>query len=413
MAADLAQSIGRASKWLMSIQDNGGGWGEYDGAAPNVLNTAETILALIDSGECEAGAHVIQRGVHYLETAQLVGKHAPHAADSGSWGRQIVEEDKPARHLPDTVRSAFALLALNCAGKSPQDASIRHGLDWLLRIVNPDGGWGYAAKHESQLFPTCVVLRAMLQLHGAGDDSLKERLAEPITRGLAHLHQHYRNPDGSFGRAADLIVPHTLYALRTLLLARDKNFKVDRDAIGDAIAWVSLQGGGVTRWVNELIEIGPKKSGPYTFTHVTPALYLDTFSGQARATDAIARESMLVMHDNMDPVSCGMSGRRPVSWATAKALSGLAAVRGVIPTFPARNLPTGQVEPRHYLLAFLVLICGSATAVALADKMSNEYVGVMVLVVLAGLLIYGFISEQSFINALVAQFRRKQKATGE
>jgi hypothetical protein len=129
--------------------------------------------------------------------------------------------------------------------------------------------------------------------------------------------------------------------------------------------------------------------------------------------DAIARETLIAMHENMDPISGGMSGKRPVSWATAKALCGLAAVRGVFSVFPERDIPTGQLQSRQYLLILLILLSGSVTVVALSGKLSTEYVGIVTLIILAGLLLYGLISERSFIDAWTLPFRLKKKTASE
>ena len=67
MASSLADDVGKSAKWLASIQDGAtGGWGEYKGAQTNALNTAEAILALLDSGHCRAGDTAIQKGAAYL-----------------------------------------------------------------------------------------------------------------------------------------------------------------------------------------------------------------------------------------------------------------------------------------------------------------------------------------------------------
>ncbi len=325
----------------------------------------------------------------------------------------ISSDDGHDRHQPDIVRSAFALLALNTAGKPVHDPSVEKGLDWLLRIRNHDGGWGYAGPRESHLFPTCIVLRALLRLHGAGNDALQHKLSEPIEKALAHLHYAYRNAGGSFGREADLVAAHSLYAIRALRLARDQGFKVERRDIEDAVAWIGQQGSSATRWVDESITISDKDSGPYTFTHVTPALYLDAFGADLSASDVIARESMIAMHDDMDPISCGMSGKRPVSWATAKSLIGFAAVRSIFHDFPERELTTGQAQGRQYLLLFLLAILCSATIVSLAGKNNNQFVAVALPVMLASLLVYGYISEQSFLRAMLAEFRLRKKVAKE
>jgi hypothetical protein len=204
-----------------------------------------------------------------------------------------------------------------------------------------------------------------------------------------------------------------LYVLRVLLHATPEGFQVAKHTIDDVVSWIDAQGAAVTQWFSETIKLGDSEGASYTFTHVTPALYLDTFGDRLSAKNAVARESMIVMHENMDPVSCGMSGKRPVSWATAKALLGFSAVVKTFPTFPEREIPLAQVTGRHYLLGFLLLILAAATAVALAGKISVQYVGLLSGLVLAGLLIYGLISEKSFLQAYTTKVKIKDKQTTE
>jgi squalene cyclase len=161
MTSSLAKDITNTAKWLASLQDHqSGGWGEYKGAHTNDLNTAEAILALLASGEFQAGDAIIQKGAAYLVRSQLDATDAL-PEDAGAWARRVPGEVGSERYLPDTVRSAFALLALNCAGRPVEDEAIRLGLDWLLRTGNPDGGWGCAAHGDSRLFPSCLALSAL------------------------------------------------------------------------------------------------------------------------------------------------------------------------------------------------------------------------------------------------------------
>jgi len=396
MASSLTDDMATATRWLASIQDEAsGGWGEYQGALPNALNTAEALLALLDGDQYTAGDTAIQRGAAYLAEAQLRKEKGALPRDDGAWCRLALDDTKTERHLPDTVHSVFALLALNCTGKPTTDPTIQKGLDWLVRIHNKDGGWGHAAGKESRLLPTCQVLDVLLRLYQADDSELRTRLHPLLEQGLRHL-RSYCNDEGSFGRQPGLEVAHSLYVIRTLRLAQSQGFGVEGDNLERAVRWIRAQGGTVMQWVNEKVEISADDIGAYTFTHITPALFLYALGPRLSADDPIAIEGLKVMHDSMDPVSGGFSGKRPVSWATAKALLGLGAVATIFDAFPSREIETGEFQARNLVLPLLLVVILATTAVSLAGKISVEFSGVMMLIIFAGLLGYGLISEGTF-----------------
>jgi hypothetical protein len=413
MASSLADNMTRSARWLASLQDEvSGGWGEYKGAATNSLNTAEAVLALLESGQYKAGDVAIRKGEDYLKATQIDDRKALKPGDLGAWGRRVVDAAGQERMLPDTIRTSLALLALNCAGEGTDAAAMTAGLAWLVKTRNEDGCWGHADGHDSRSSPTCFALRALLRLHGAGGSDLRQWLQEPIRTGLDHLRTVWRNDSGSFGDEPDLVVPHTLYAVTVLRLAQQQGFGAGAGDLETAVGWIGRQGEAATRWANELIALSDDESDSYTFTHVTPAIYLDAFGDDLSKQDAIAKESLIVIHDNMDPVSCGFAAKRPVSWATSKNIYGLAAVVKVFEAFPERNIPSGHFEGRQYLFIFLVAISLLTTIVALAGKLSSEFVGVVVLVILGGLLIYGYISEESFVKLFFSRKRLQQKVSG-
>jgi squalene-hopene/tetraprenyl-beta-curcumene cyclase len=135
------EAVDRGREWVEGLQSKGGGWGAFD--ANNAYYYLNNIPfadhgALLDpptedvSGRCvgmlaqlgEGGAR-LDEGISYLRKTQR--------ADGSWWGRWGVN------YIYGTWS---ALAGLNGAGLGPEDETIRRGAGWLIRIQNPDGGWG-------------------------------------------------------------------------------------------------------------------------------------------------------------------------------------------------------------------------------------------------------------------------------
>lgn len=72
----LQKVIEWASHWLLDQQDEASGcWPDRSGMQPNTLNTAEAMVALIDSDVSTAGSTPIQKGVKYLLQHQIFMKY--------------------------------------------------------------------------------------------------------------------------------------------------------------------------------------------------------------------------------------------------------------------------------------------------------------------------------------------------
>jgi len=413
MAITLESLVEKSAGWLASIQsDADKGWGEYKGAQVNALNTAEAILALLESGHSNAGDLNVQRGIEYLENVQLDEASAAVPAERGAWPREVKSDGNVVR-VPDTVRSSFTLLALNAAGRGPNTGSTSNGIEWLERTQNDDGGWGYTGSGESRLFPTCLSLRALLRLHHAGPPDLQRRLNGSIDQALGVLHTKFRNADGSFGIQPGLVVSHTLHVINVLKQARRQGFGFDPKDLTGALDWISEHIHEITQWNHETIEIGGKHSAAanYTYTHVTPALYLYAFGKDLSTADEIASESLRVLVDSMDPNTGGFAAKRAVSWATAKSVLGLAAVETVYQEVPERVITKSQLQPRHYTLLIMLAMAILATVLALFEKLDGRTVGIFTLVITGTLLVHGYISEKSFVDIILARRAVKNKIT--
>jgi squalene-hopene/tetraprenyl-beta-curcumene cyclase len=137
-------AIARAREWLLGLQSENGGWGAFDadnnysylnnipfsdhGALldpPTEDVTARCISMLAQLPPDDEGRRAIADGIAYLRTTQL-----KDGSWYGRWGLNYI------------YGTWSCLCALNAAGLDANDEMVARAADWLLRIQNPDGGWG-------------------------------------------------------------------------------------------------------------------------------------------------------------------------------------------------------------------------------------------------------------------------------
>jgi hypothetical protein len=418
MNLSIQECIENSSQWLEDIQNKAdGGWGQYKGADSNCLNTSEAVIALLETGMKDAGDQAIQLGVKYLIEQQLDNNNCADQEHYGSWSRNVSKDSK-ILHIPDAVRTSLAVLALKLAGVSLSETSIIQGVEWLIKTQNHDGGWGYTRNHQSELFPTCITLKTILKicpLNDAGDHSLcrNSNLEKVILDGFKYI-RSCRNEDGSFGRTPGLLVPHTLHVIDVINLAGKQEHLVPKayfDDIKPAIDWIEDNKKDVLRWSTETVSIGESYDSPYnyTFSHINPSFYLrfvfpvilEKVGKKFNSESALARYALEATFDNIDDPSSnshGFCAKRPVSWATSHTIAGLSKAKATYRNFPERELPSTNLSERHYLLIFLIFITILSTILSLLDKLSGFQLTFFLLAILASLLIYGYISEKSFID---------------
>jgi len=137
------EAIDRAVEWIWGMQSRNSGWGAFD--ADNACYYLNNIPladhgALLDPPTVDVSARCVgllaQLGVG-LDDPRMKAAVAYLEADQekdGSWfGRWGVNY---------VYGTWSALCALNAAGLRADASSVRRGADWLLKIQNPDGGWG-------------------------------------------------------------------------------------------------------------------------------------------------------------------------------------------------------------------------------------------------------------------------------
>ncbi len=141
---DYDNAIARGREWIEGMQSRDGGWGAFDvdnleyylnnipfsdhGALldpPTEDVTARCISMLAQLGETAQTSESVAAGIEYLRRTQLA-----EGSWYGRWGLNYI------------YGTWSVLCALNAAGVSHQDPTMRKAADWLVSIQNADGGWG-------------------------------------------------------------------------------------------------------------------------------------------------------------------------------------------------------------------------------------------------------------------------------
>jgi squalene-hopene/tetraprenyl-beta-curcumene cyclase len=137
-------AIARGREWIEGMQSRDGGWAAFDvnnleyylnnipfsdhGALldpPTEDVTARCVSMLAQLGETVQSSKAMADGIAYLRRTQLA-----EGSWYGRWGLNYI------------YGTWSVLCALNAAGVSHQDPSMRRAVDWLASIQNTDGGWG-------------------------------------------------------------------------------------------------------------------------------------------------------------------------------------------------------------------------------------------------------------------------------
>lgn len=201
--AKTAAAIGRAREWIVGLQSRDGAWGAFDadnthtflnnipfadhGALldpPTADVTARCISMLAQLGETPKTSAPLARGLD-----ALIGQQERDGSWFGRWGMNYI------------YGTWSALCALNAAGVDARAPSVRRAVDWLVRIQNPDGGWGEAGEsyrldyqgYQASPSTASQTAWALLGLMAAGE------VDHPaVAKGVAWLAQT-QDADGFWG----------------------------------------------------------------------------------------------------------------------------------------------------------------------------------------------------------------------
>jgi len=410
----ITEIINNAGRWLEQQQDKESrGWGERRGGHVNVLNTAEAMIALIDSGICHAGTSSIRGAVDFLLKHQTLD-----GQDAGSWPRELTTDAGKIIDIPDLVRTSHAIQALIKAGKGSDEGPVQMALVWLLaRRDENTKGWSYARDKPDALMPTCFALTALLDAYDAYPGAYQSE----ITESLQHLMDAYYNDGGdevrgSFGEPGPLQGVHTLYAALVLQVARNNNLSRYLEQEKQAIEWLLRNPDKAIRLREEWVEIDQTKvangqTGGYGFMVMTDTLLMKLLLGSENMDDkksALAHEAMYSLKDKIDEGTGAFYGPRLFSWATAKALSALAVLQKhagkEYPDLPAR-IPESRSESTGWkigpvIIGFATLLSGFGFYLMINEKFDLLAFSFFVVMMLVALLAYGAIKEKTFKELL-------------
>ncbi len=137
------RAIARATDWMVAMQSRDGGWGAFD--ADNVQALTEQVPfcdfgEVIDPPSADVTAHVVE------VLAAIPGDAERASAASGmAWLAHAQEPDGSwyGRWGVNHVYGTWSVMcALQAAGVGSDDLRIRRAVAWLEAKQNDDGGWG-------------------------------------------------------------------------------------------------------------------------------------------------------------------------------------------------------------------------------------------------------------------------------
>ena len=169
-------AVRRGVEYLVRSQQADGSWYGRWGVA-YIYGTCFALRGLAASGESDREAHVLRAG-EWLRSIQNA---------DGGWGESCASYDNngftPARSTPS--QTAWALMGL-IAGGDTNSLSVYHGVEYLLKTQQSDGGWNeematgtgfprvfYLNYHYYRLYFPLLALSAFVK-KGAGETSRLE-----------------------------------------------------------------------------------------------------------------------------------------------------------------------------------------------------------------------------------------------
>ena len=190
-AASVTESLAKASDYIKSMQNAGGGWPLIQGGESDVETTAWAIQALLLVG-AGSGSEIVSKGLDYL--VKLQGK-------DGDWNG-------------NSAHTAFAIIALSEAGLSTHEALTIKALSWLRKEAqNTDGSWSKNVGEAGNPAYTGVVLTAMKRVH-------LDTMYTPVPKAIQWLMDN-RNSDGGWaikkGESSNTLA--TAWAIQGLSIA--------------------------------------------------------------------------------------------------------------------------------------------------------------------------------------------------
>jgi prenyltransferase beta subunit len=395
----LPETTRRAAGWLLRQQDHSGGWGEQAGKPPNVLNTAETVISLLEVDAIEPGAGQIQKAVAFLVS---------HQQGSGALCREVQGDRDEILRAPDVLRTALTIQALIKSGTSIENQSVKTAIDWLMSVQHKDGGWNFSKPDRSELLPTCASLGALMDASSAG----ATQCDACIDRGIAFLTTNLANNDGSFGDEGRLQGVHTTHAVMALQKARTLGRPSRTDLESAGLQWLLEHQNQALKLVEEKILLSDTEDRlNYHFLHMADTMVvtaLATSLDDHHWNSNLYIDALRTISDRTDP-SGGFFGHRVFSWSTARTVSALWRAKDHRQEIPARP-PEFRGPTAGKVILFLALVLAAVLVyLSVSDSFGPIQALFLGFLMLACMLAYGAIGEKTFreIVSQVVSTRRK------
>jgi sporulenol synthase len=186
------EAFGRGLQWVLSMQNDDGGWPAFEKNTDNPLLTMLPLngadAAAIDPSTADLTGRTLEflgkdtrvsavhpfvrRAVHWLQD---------HQEDDGSWyGRWGI------CYIYGTWSALTGMLAV---GENPEHSSIRRAVNWLISIQHADGGWGESCRSDVEKTYVPLVSSTLSQTAWA-IDALIAAHSQPlpaIQRGIDYI----------------------------------------------------------------------------------------------------------------------------------------------------------------------------------------------------------------------------------
>ncbi|MFC7372580.1 prenyltransferase/squalene oxidase repeat-containing protein [Fictibacillus iocasae] len=191
------QSYSLGKEWLLSMQNNDGGWAAFE------KNTNKKWLKLLPIENAEdaltdpSSADLTGRTLEYLGSYEKMNGNFPAVQQAVSWLRRSQKLDGSwyGRWGICFIYGTWAAVTgMRSVGVPPQDRCIKRSVKWLLERQNADGGWGesclsdekkhYVPLYKSTLTQTAWALDTLISVFPYPTEQIKkgmDYLLDPLS----------------------------------------------------------------------------------------------------------------------------------------------------------------------------------------------------------------------------------------
>jgi squalene-hopene/tetraprenyl-beta-curcumene cyclase len=189
------EALRAGANWLLKLQNSDGGWPTFcrgwgklpfDKSSPDVTAHALRALSRSDpAGINPARTHAISRGFGYLSSVQR---------DNGSWLPLWFGNQSAQDHANPVLGTARVLMAWAEISQHTEESIT--GVQYLLNVQNPDGGWGGDKGVLSSVEETALAVTALTRF------TRQDGVRAALSSGVRYLASQVE--DGSWAKPAPI-----------------------------------------------------------------------------------------------------------------------------------------------------------------------------------------------------------------